>query len=266
MYFNFTILKVFFGIVCFLTFLPKIVFSQTNFDLNGIWISYDYRCYELNGNFITSFFFVQPEVFNVSQDSMGFVSAMKCIGDECVPAGHLTWSGNIVDSTVTGDLFLGGVGSNIYISVPIILSIVNDSLIISDQRITYRKISCSEYRKIVVPKYSTYYDCHICDDYFDIPNVFTPNGDGVNDNWTFFLTKDVTLLNFDIYDRWGVLEKTIEKKRPNKDEERTTSGSWDGISMGGLPCKAGVYFYVIKFLDGENKIKNKSGYIHLFRE
>lgn len=69
------------------------------------------------------------------------------------------------------------------------------------------------------------------------PNVFTPNGDGVNDLFTFkfdiFKSYDVQIMN-----RWDnlVYERTNE----------TGTYIWDGSNMGQGQCSEGVYFYIIK--------------------
>ncbi len=74
-----------------------------------------------------------------------------------------------------------------------------------------------------------------CPDY-ELPNVFTPNGDGKNDfftpikNWHF--VKDVDIK---IYDRWGLL--MFETTDPNI--------LWDGTSKDTkTKCSDGTYFYV----------------------
>ncbi len=74
--------------------------------------------------------------------------------------------------------------------------------------------------------------CHL-----DIPNLFTPNGDGVND--VFRLVKDCdVLITMKIYDRWGqvVFEQT------------SNDPMWDGIARG-EPQPMEVYAYVISFTD-----------------
>ena len=48
------------------------------------------------------------------------------------------------------------------------------------------------------------------DDFVDLPNVFTPNGDGVNDRFNVVVTNEdfaefVNVLTFKVYDRWGKL-------------------------------------------------------------
>ncbi|MBR9830978.1 hypothetical protein GYB57_02420 [bacterium] len=66
-----------------------------------------------------------------------------------------------------------------------------------------------------------------------IPNIFTPNGDGVNDTWELGNTKDLPL-EVTVCNVWGI--KVAEWKN---------SPSWDGNNVA-----TGVYFYIIQH-DGE---------------
>ena len=77
-----------------------------------------------------------------------------------------------------------------------------------------------------------------------IPNVITPNGDGLNDMFPidpvandFFPFKIRNIYDFkgEIYNRWG--EKVYEWTQP--------LGGWEGRSTSGLNLKGGTYFYVI---------------------
>lgn len=80
-----------------------------------------------------------------------------------------------------------------------------------------------------------------------IPNVFSPNSDGVNDIFYINAGKDVTeIKSFRIFDRWGSLlheEKEFAANDP-------TFG-WDG-KIQGKPVTGNVFTYVaeIEFLDG----------------
>lgn len=69
-----------------------------------------------------------------------------------------------------------------------------------------------------------------------VPNVFTPNGDGANDE---FRVAYRSLKEFHcwVYNRWGML--VYEWNDPTK--------GWDG-TIGGKPAAEGAYFYVIRAL------------------
>lgn len=70
---------------------------------------------------------------------------------------------------------------------------------------------------------------------FDGVNIFSPNGDGNNDVFTFeFKSASISELSVTITNRWGV--KVGEISTPN--------GTWDGTDMSGSKCNDGVYFYV----------------------
>lgn len=65
-------------------------------------------------------------------------------------------------------------------------------------------------------------------------NVFTPNGDGVNDFFTFNgYAKAVSEFSCVIVNRWGV----------KVHEMNNIADSWDGTDMNGDKCNDGVYFY-----------------------
>lgn len=68
-----------------------------------------------------------------------------------------------------------------------------------------------------------------------IYNVFTPNGDGINDVWQVKYTGDQTFL-MRIYDRWGVLMF----------ETRDKMAAWPGTTLQGKPAPESTYYYKIK--------------------
>ena len=79
---------------------------------------------------------------------------------------------------------------------------------------------------------------------FEVPNVFTPNGDGKND---VFRLNAVNMgeINMTIFDRWGL--KMFESTDHGKME-------WDGKTRGGNVVTDGTYFYIIhaKGLDDQD--------------
>lgn len=89
-------------------------------------------------------------------------------------------------------------------------------------------------------------------DDFRLPNVFTPNNDGLNDLWgTGF--KDSDYFTITIVNRWGNVIK----------EGDFDNFYWDGSTEKGNQCSEGVYYYVLK--EKKSKKTFKSGFIHLIR-
>jgi gliding motility-associated-like protein len=85
-----------------------------------------------------------------------------------------------------------------------------------------------------------------------IPNVITPNGDGVNDvlalSEQFFKTYQVQIFN-----RWGHMVYMIK--------DQTGIALWDGDTSEGVPCTDGVYFYrVIGEMLGGTAV-DRSGFV-----
>ncbi|WP_461063343.1 T9SS type B sorting domain-containing protein [Spirosoma horti] len=68
-----------------------------------------------------------------------------------------------------------------------------------------------------------------------VPDVFTPNNDGLNDNLAFFLPK-VSSYNLKVFDRWGsvIFAST------------SVNQTWDG-TYAGSPCASGDYTWVIAY-------------------
>ena len=83
-----------------------------------------------------------------------------------------------------------------------------------------------------------------------IPNVFSPNGDGINDEYlvpNICSGKDYLL---QIFNRWGLLIYSTDQRKSN----------WDGKTLIGDEAPTGTYFYLIKISD-----KNYKGFIELIR-
>lgn len=91
-----------------------------------------------------------------------------------------------------------------------------------------------------------------------IPNVITPNGDGVNDSLKFSIGKGTTLQNFTLYNRWGNVIHVISGNN-------FTELIWDGRTASGEMCSEGVYFYTLDYTDADGQSVHKKGYITLFR-
>ena len=90
-------------------------------------------------------------------------------------------------------------------------------------------------------------------DVLDIPNVFSPNGDLVNDY--FEVTTDgVNVYEFTIFSRAGI--RIYHSLSPRI--------FWDGNSLDGKELKEGTYYYVIEEQGGTSPFET-AGFIYLYR-
>lgn len=80
----------------------------------------------------------------------------------------------------------------------------------------------------------------------NIPNSFTPNGDGVNDKWIIRNLDKFTQNTVEIYNRWGQL---IFSTNGYND-----SNAWDG-TFNGEPVSSAVYYYFINLGNGTDIFK-----------
>ncbi len=137
----------------------------------------------------------------------------------------------------------------------------------TDLRYTFDKTGEYKVKLITTSNSCEYIDSlnvRVLESYIEAPNAFTPNGDGINDEWRVAY-KSIESYQCIIQNRWG---RTVFKSTdPGK--------GWDG-TIGGRPAAEGTYYYVIvaygtdKFPDTHKKagkqMKYKlSGDINLFR-
>ncbi len=90
---------------------------------------------------------------------------------------------------------------------------------------------------------------------FIIPNIFSPNGDGVNDG--FFLGGEgIRRVDLQVYNRWGQLMAELSGR----------SVRWDGRTAGaGVLCSEGVYYWVAQATRNTGENVQLSGYVQLVR-
>ena len=90
---------------------------------------------------------------------------------------------------------------------------------------------------------------------FDIPNVFSPNNDGINDLFQVVLrSNQIEVLSCEIWNRWG--QKIHESKN--------TNAGWDG-TQGGKPAPSDVYIYRIAAQMPDGSIAVRTGDVTLLR-
>lgn len=130
----------------------------------------------------------------------------------------------------------------------------------------------------------------ICNDncpYYELPNVFTPNGDGCNDRFSAYsdrnlsgeeggcgiseaaLTKCarfVEAVNFKVYNRWG--QEVYSYQGSNNDDVNSIYIDWDGRDNSGNQLSTAVYYYVAEVtfdIVSPNKTRIIKGWVHLIR-
>ncbi len=87
------------------------------------------------------------------------------------------------------------------------------------------------------------------------PNVFSPNGDGYNDLFTFW-TMGIRELCFEVYDRWGL----------KMSEVCDVNGGWDGKAASGKDAPEGTYYYILKATGFDDKQYDLTGFLLLLRK
>lgn len=88
----------------------------------------------------------------------------------------------------------------------------------------------------------------------EVPNVFTPNGDGVNEAFHIKM-KGVKSAEGTIYNRWGQILYSWD----------ALNTSWDGKAANGEICPDANYYYIIKVTDKKDKEHLVPGYVLIIR-
>jgi len=84
-----------------------------------------------------------------------------------------------------------------------------------------------------------------------IPNIFSPNGDGIHDKWVIDYLESYPGCTVEIFNRYGQrIYHSVGYDKP-----------WDGI-INGSPAPVGTYYYIV---DPKNGRKIMSGYVDVIR-
>lgn len=86
------------------------------------------------------------------------------------------------------------------------------------------------------------------------PDAFTPNGDGVNDEFRSF-SSGYSQFSLEIFDRWG---NSLFYSNDSYEW-------WDGNMPNGDPCPQGVYVWIVKFRSTEGEYIEEKGTVTLLR-
>ncbi len=90
---------------------------------------------------------------------------------------------------------------------------------------------------------------------FKIPNIFTPNGDGIGDEFTISYNGVLSNYDLSIYTKSGQL--VFHTQQPDR--------YWDGKISGNNEASEGVYFYVVTATDENGENISQKGTVQLLR-
>ncbi|MEJ0080587.1 MAG: gliding motility-associated C-terminal domain-containing protein [Puia sp.] len=94
----------------------------------------------------------------------------------------------------------------------------------------------------------------------NIPNGFSPNGDGHNDVFYILASEDVKLLKiFSVFNRWGQKVFQVENAEANDPHF-----GWNGL-LNGQPAEPGTYVYYATILFADGKTELFKGTVTLLR-
>jgi gliding motility-associated-like protein len=88
-----------------------------------------------------------------------------------------------------------------------------------------------------------------------MPNVFTPNGDGINDQFAA-IGFGISRFECRIYDRWGIEITKLS----------TFKSNWDGRTTAGIMSADGTYYYVVKASGSDGKEYGLKGFVELINQ
>ena len=92
------------------------------------------------------------------------------------------------------------------------------------------------------------------DDWQEMYNAFSPNGDGINDNFSFLENHAIEDFEVKIFNRWGSV--VYNWTDPNYE--------WDGLSFSGNKLASGVYYYFMNARGLNGKVYEKKGSVSIY--
>ena len=99
-----------------------------------------------------------------------------------------------------------------------------------------------------------------------MPNAFTPDGDGINDNFFFMTRNNLEDVTFEIYDRWGTKVYSYETKTYDYQNDRDISRlGWDGTYKDKY-VQNGAYVWRLSYRRvGSSRIYDTKGTVNVIR-
>jgi gliding motility-associated-like protein len=136
----------------------------------------------------------------------------------------------------------------------------DNSSVSTDTNVTHTFVSSGSYPVTLTATdtngcVSTYIDTiEVINSELYIPNVFSPNGDNVNEEFNV-QGEGITSVNGTITNRWGKEIATWN----------TLTKGWNGNSSDGEKVPAGVYFYIIQLNYANGTVKKLNGHVTVVR-
>jgi len=121
----------------------------------------------------------------------------------------------------------------------------------------YDEFQCTAYDSVTIGEY-----CRPID--LTLPDIFTPNGDGINDGFIpieivwedlDYLMANLEYIHFSVYNRWGKMVHLSSKVIPK----------WNGLTMNGIEAADGTYYWTLEYKDIDGKVFYNNGYVKLKR-
>ncbi len=100
--------------------------------------------------------------------------------------------------------------------------------------------------------HSYFFNVEVKPNPIQIPNIFSPNSDGINDEFSP-LSPDLKQYKMRIFNRWGDLVFY------------SINTAWDGRQSDGLNCEIGSYFYLLEMQIFDDEEIKRTGFIQLQR-
>ncbi len=96
-----------------------------------------------------------------------------------------------------------------------------------------------------------------------LPNVFTPNKDGLNDQF-ILKSNSINSATVDVFNRYGTI--VYQNYIAPKTDSINTIFLWNGLTKSGGKCPEGTYYYVVSFDKNEGEPSGVlKGYVTLLR-
>jgi gliding motility-associated-like protein len=93
-----------------------------------------------------------------------------------------------------------------------------------------------------------------CEIEFELPNVFTPNNDGLNESFIPLKYKGITKADLKIFNKWGVQLFYTDNLQLG----------WNGYSKGNI-CSDGTYYWIVEYTTITHESQKLKGFLTLIK-